>query len=201
MNVYVCRAYRHATATATMYTHTAEVAPQCGWAWHLPRCLRWAWCACGHAGPMTTRGSALSPFRLPSPRHPAMECSAAFAHAGSQQTASMATVPHHYPAPCVRVRMHVCASVIMFACACAARACVPANECACMCACVYARTGACVRTAGAFAMKAAACGDLSSLRGRGWLARHGISTRWAHLIPQTFGHGHRAVRGGGLVES
>ena len=31
----------------------------------------------------------------------------------------------------------------------------------------------------------------------GWLARHGTSTRWARLIARTFGHGHRAVCGGG----
>jgi hypothetical protein len=33
--------------------------------------------------------------------------------------------------------------------------------------------------------------------GKGGLARYCPSTRWARLIARTFGHGHRAVRGGG----
>ena len=31
----------------------------------------------------------------------------------------------------------------------------------------------------------------------GWLARHGTSIRWARLTARMFGHGHRAVCGGG----
>ena len=36
---------------------------------------------------------------------------------------------------------------------------------------------------------------------RGWVARHATSIRWARLIAQTFGHGHRAVCGGGHFEA
>ena len=54
---------------------------------------------------------------------------------------------------------------------------------------------------GSLVVEVGTCGlappSLSEQEEGGWLARHGTSTRWARVIAQTFGHGQRAVSGGG----